>query len=111
MKTSLVLILSSLLLVGCSHQPHKLSYDDRIETAIKLCQSESTKAYSHTDDGLRITCDNGSSYIIRGGISIDDIVGYDEGYCLNMGITTFESSNDGVINLTCKDKNRYTIRN
>ena len=103
-----ILLGSCFVILACSHQQD--TFDQRIETAIKLCQSDTTKAYSYTDDGLRIMCQDGSSYIIRGDMSIDDIASYDENYCVNMGIRDFVVDPDGKIKLTCKDKSSYILK-
>ncbi|PKF49612.1 hypothetical protein [Enterovibrio nigricans] len=100
-------ILATILLAGCSSPKDPI--DERIDTSIKLCHSDSTKAYSFTEDGLRVMCYNGSSYVIRGDISVDNIVEMDRVYCSSMGIRDFQSSEDGEILLSCNDGSNYVL--
>lgn len=98
---------SVLVLSACSSAPDPV--DERIEAAIKLCHSDSTKAFSQTVDGLRVMCHSGSSYVIRGDISLEDIVEMDRVYCSSMGIRDFVSSNSGEIKLACNDGSNYVL--
>lgn len=102
-----ILLFGCLLMFACSN--NQQDFDQRIDAAIKLCQSHSAKAYSTTEDGLRIMCQNGSSFIIRDDTSIDDIVELDDNYCLSMGIRDFISTKEGQITLTCKDNTSYVL--
>ncbi|MCC4796901.1 hypothetical protein BCT30_14810 [Enterovibrio norvegicus] len=95
------------LLAACSSAPDPM--DERIEAAIKLCQSDSAKAFSNTVDGLRVMCHSGSSYIIRGDISLDKIVELDRVYCSSMGIRDFVSTKDEEIKLSCNDGSNYVL--
>lgn len=101
MAKKLLMVLFAGVFAGCAADPDPI--DERIETAIKLCQSDSAKAYSNTVDGLRVMCHSGSSYIIRGDITTDDLEEYDRVYCSSMGIREFESQEDGSITLRCID--------
>ncbi|WP_232314498.1 hypothetical protein [Grimontia marina] len=107
MVKKLLLAGGVLLLGACSSAPDPM--DERIEAAIKLCQSDSAKAFSHTVDGLRVMCDSGSSYIIRGDISLEQIVEMDRVYCSSMGIRDFVSNKSGEIKLACNDGSNYVL--
>ncbi|WP_028025651.1 hypothetical protein [Enterovibrio calviensis] len=96
-----------LSLAACSTSPDPV--DERIEAAIKLCHSDSAKAFSQTVDGLRVMCHSGSSYVIRGDISLDDIVEMDRVYCSSMGIRDFISSQEGEVKLSCVDGSSYVL--
>lgn len=95
-----------LLLTACSSSVDP--FDQRVETAIKLCQSDSTKAFSYSD-ALRVMCHSGSSYVIRGDISLDEIVEMDRVYCSSTGIRDFVSSEDGQVKLSCNDGSNYVL--
>ena len=82
-----------LLLTSCTS--NQLDNDKRIDAAIKLCQSDTTKAYAYSADGLRIMCHDGSSYIIRDDTSLENIVELDNAYCSSMGIREFVSDKGG----------------
>ncbi|KXF80653.1 hypothetical protein [Enterovibrio coralii] len=104
---ALVPLLAAIAVTGCSSP--KDPVDERIDTSIKLCHSDSTKAFSYTGDGLRIMCHNGSSYIIRGDITVDNVVEMDRIYCSSTGIRDFQSSKDGDILLSCNDGSNYVL--
>ncbi|MBV7296892.1 hypothetical protein [Enterovibrio paralichthyis] len=97
---------TALLLTACSSGTDP--YDERVDAAIKLCHSDSAKAFSQSD-ALRVMCHNGSSYVIRGDITIDDIVEMDRVYCSSSGVRDFVSSDDGDVRLSCNDGSNYVL--
>ncbi|RXJ74256.1 hypothetical protein CS022_04140 [Veronia nyctiphanis] len=107
MKNVLMSLAAILALSGCSSSPDPV--DARIEAAIKLCQSDSAKAFSQTQDGFRVMCHDGSSYILRGGVGIERVTELDKVYCSSMGIRNLESDKDGDIKLSCKDGSNYVL--
>lgn len=100
------LVASVLLLSACSSPTDP--YEERIDTAIKLCHSDSTKAFSYSD-ALRVMCHNGSSYVIRGDITVEEIVEIDRVYCSSTGIRDFVSDDDGKIRLSCHDGSNFVF--
>ncbi|MFD2179589.1 hypothetical protein [Veronia pacifica] len=97
----------ALTLAGCSSTSDPV--DTRIEAAIKLCQSDSAKAFSNTQDGFRVMCHDGSSYILRGGLTIEKVAELDRVYCSSMGIRNLVSDEQGGIKLSCKDGANYVL--
>ena len=107
MMKKMVMLCGVIVLASCAND--QINYEQQVEVAVQLCQSETAKAYSQTADGLRIMCHSGSSYIIRDETSVADLIELNESYCSSMGIREFTSSKEGEKTLVCQDGGSYVL--